>query len=94
MRPDGCYRPLLDAFLTDNGLRSVDPESNISDPVARRLLVSKNLSIRNVSAKLERALKKIEYLDSKELNPVAPVTACQAEVGALGGGLRLLCSIC
>lgn len=85
LRPDGCYRPLLDAFLTDNDLRSADPESNISDPVARRLLVSKNLRIRNVSVKLERALKKIEYLDSKELNLVAPVTPYQAEVDALGG---------
>ncbi|WP_122669902.1 hypothetical protein [Pseudomonas viridiflava] len=84
LRPGGFYRPLLDAFLTDNGLRSADPESNISDPVARRLLISKNLRIQNVSSKLERALKKIEYLDSKELNLVAPVTPCQAEVDALG----------
>ena len=84
LRPDGCYRPLLDAFLTENGFRSADPESSIFDPVAKRLLASKSLALRNVSVKLERALKKIEYLNNKELSLTAAVAPYQPEVDALG----------
>lgn len=93
LRPDGNYRPLLDAFLIESGLRSANPESHVSNPVARRLLASKDLKIRNVCGKLERALKKIDYLDKRELHLNTPETSVQVEIDALGSAAVVLLDV-
>jgi hypothetical protein len=93
LRPDGSYRPLLDGFLIESGLRSANPESHVSNPVAKRLLASKDLKIRNVCWKLERALKKIDYLDKRVPHLNTPETPVKAEIDSLGSAAVVLLDV-
>ncbi|MGJ7515143.1 hypothetical protein ACSFE6_12505 [Pseudomonas baetica] len=61
LRSDGKYRPLLDAYLIEVKIHSGGLESTVVDPVARRMLISKNVEIENLTSKLGRAHKKIEH---------------------------------
>ena len=65
LRSDGKYRPLLEAYLADKQLNFGGLEVKSLGPIGRRRLKSKECEIGNISAKLDRANRKIVSLSNK-----------------------------
>jgi hypothetical protein len=57
LRIGGNYRSLLDSYLVDLKLRTGELVDVVTDPVAQRVILSKEVEISNLNKKLSRALK-------------------------------------
>lgn len=65
LRVGGQYRSLLDSFLVSKQLVQDGLVDKVPDLVSRRLIKSKECELSNLSAELERALKRVEFLTRK-----------------------------
>lgn len=90
LRPDGKYRPLLDAYLIEVRVNASDLESGVADPIARRMIVSKNVEIANLTSKLGRAHKKIEHQNKRYENNMWPVAANNFDADDMGRAANAL----
>jgi len=57
LRVGGNYRSLLDSYLMDLKMRTGELVDVVTDPVARRVILSKDVEISTLNKKLSRALK-------------------------------------
>lgn len=90
LRPDGKYRPLLDAYLIEVSVHAGDLESGVADPIAKRMIVSKNVEIANLTSKLGRAHKKIENQNKRFENNMWPVVADNFDADDMGRAANTL----
>jgi len=90
LRPDGKYRPLLDAYLIELRMHAGDLESAVVDPIARRMIVSKNISIADLTCKLDRAHKKIELQNKRFENKMWPAAAVNFDVDGMARAANVL----
>lgn len=90
LRPDGKYRPLLDAYLIELRMHTGDLESVVVDPIVRRMIVSKNVNIANLTSKLDRAHKKIEHQNKRFENKMLPVVANNFDADDMGRAANAL----
>ncbi|WP_156669352.1 hypothetical protein [Pseudomonas sp. DR 5-09] len=90
LRPDGNYRSLLDAYFIEVKMHAGDLESWVVDPIARRMITSKNVEIENLTSKLGRAHKKIEHQNKRFKNNSWPVSADSFDTDEMGRAANAL----
>lgn len=90
LRPDGNYRPLLDAYFFERRMHVGDLESGVVDPIGRRVIASKNVEIQNLSSKLGRAHKKIEHQNKRLENNCFPVAVGELDTDGIGRAANAL----
>ncbi|WP_138738496.1 hypothetical protein [Pseudomonas sp. FSL W7-0098] len=90
LRADGKYRPLLDAYMIERRMHAGDLESAVVDPIVRRMIVSKNINIADLTCKLDRAHKRIEHQNKRFENKMWPVAAVNFDVDDMGRAADVL----
>ena len=90
LRPDGKYRSLLDAYLIEVRMHSGDLEHGIVDPIASRMIVSKNVEIANLTSKLSRAHKKIDQQNKLVENNCLPDAVGKFDTDDIGRAANAL----
>lgn len=90
LRPDGKYRSLLDAYFMEVKMHAGNLESGVVDPIAKRMIASKNVEIENLNRKLGRAHKKIEHKNKRVNNDSWRVSADGFDTDEMGRAANAL----
>ncbi|MDH0132490.1 hypothetical protein N7381_04470 [Pseudomonas asiatica] len=90
LRGGGQYRQLLDSFLASKQSVLDGQNEKALNPAARRLIKSKDCEVSNLSAKLERAQKRVEFLMKKCEAEQRPLIAVDHAVDAMGRSAKAL----